>query len=182
MASSALLFLVLMTLFLVQFNYVQNSALNFFMPKSFVISTLLAIGTSIVFFFADKHIQSDKVSKASRFLFLGLILGFSFIVAQVNGWYELYTHGMSFPNLNVAASYLYVISGVHLVHVLLAIVLHCIFMVKFYRNTHDIVSELLYVTNPFQVKKFELICHLWHYIDAVWIILFILFLIKSSIP
>ncbi|MCK6607260.1 MAG: heme-copper oxidase subunit III, partial [Flavobacterium sp.] len=63
---------------------------DFNMPNSLVISTILILISSITFYFAKKAIKTGLNSKGMFFLILTLVLGFSFVFFQFNGFSELY--------------------------------------------------------------------------------------------
>ena len=55
-------------------------------PTAFWISNALIILSSVTMYLSVKNIRAGIVSSAKAFLFLTLILGTGFTVAQFNGW------------------------------------------------------------------------------------------------
>jgi len=177
MGSSSFLFLVMLGLYVLQRIQVESLGTPIFLPKAFVVSTLILLGSSYLFTRARQALQVDKVRATLHYLVGVLSLGLLFAFFQCLGWAELYSGGFGFPNLNVASSYVYVITGIHLIHVLMALGLVTLFIFQLRKRTRDVVAELLFVTNPYEKKKFEIVSRFWHFVDMLWLVLFVVFLL-----
>lgn len=67
-------------------------------PTAFWISNALIILSSVTMYLSVKNIRKGIVNSAKAFLFLTLILGAGFTVAQFNGWGTLSSWGVSWRN------------------------------------------------------------------------------------
>jgi len=94
-------------------------------------------------------------------------LGVLFIVLQWTGFKYLADHGVKLigDGSNPAASFLGVITGVHMVHVLGGVIALLIMFFKAFSNRKKNYSAL-----PIEVMSIY-----WHFVDALWIYLFIFY-------
>ena len=175
MASSGFLFLVMLGLYAVQRFQVGNPMDAIYIPKAFILSTLVILASSFLLIRAKQHFFKDEVAQTLRLLAAVFILGLVFSTLQIMGWAELHAHGFHFPDLNVASSYVYVITGIHLAHVVMAISLMGYLWYSLYIKSRDPISRLVMETNPYEKQKFDVVLGLWHYVDILWVVLFLVF-------
>lgn len=180
MVSSGLLFLVLMAVFAFQRYSVSNARFTLQMPKMFILSTLLLVGSTYTLVRARKYLRQDRLKTSVLWLFITLGLVTLFAGAQTAGWWEFYRGGAAVPTENVASLYIYVLSGLHFAHILAAVAFLLYFTVPAYRKSRDVVDELILVTNPYQKQKLDTLLVFWHYVDGLWLVLFFYFLLTSS--
>jgi cytochrome c oxidase subunit 3 len=76
---------------------------------------------------------------------------------------------------SVSAAFVYVISGVHLAHILGGILLLIIVFVEALRN-FKYVDSFVYSVNPPNQLKLTLVSIYWHFVDVLWVILFLFLL------
>jgi len=140
---------------------------SFELPTAFYISTLLIVLSSLCFMIAKKFLMSGDQQKTTVFLVLVLILGLGFVFYQFNGFNQLIEAGLytTGPQSNVASSFLYVITGAHLLHIFAGIVV--LFRVV-YQNIRGKYS-------PESHLGFSMSAIFWHFVDALWIYLFLFF-------
>lgn len=181
MIGSGILFVVFLTLYIAQRFSIQNQAAGIFLPKSFYISTAVMLLSAAILKSAKNQLQQDKLKKTVQLLIVTLILATLFIVFQVTGWVEFYNKGFVTPTSNVASSYVYVLTIIHCLHVLIAISFLVYILVPYYIKSKDAVSELILITNPFQKKKLNMLFIFWYYVDVVWLVMFFCFAITFSI-
>ena len=74
---------------------------------------------------------------------------------------------------NLSGSFLYLITSAHGVHIIVGLVVMLIFLVNAFRNRKDPIYELRDIINPKRQLHLELLVGFWHYIDAVWIYLYV---------
>jgi cytochrome c oxidase subunit 3 len=142
---------------------------SFDMPKVFYISTLLIILSSITFYLAKTAMQKEDRKKTNLYLLTTLILGASFIYFQFQGYLELTKMGLFFtgPKSNVAASLFDVIAVAHAVHVMVGLIIILVLLFNNYRKKYTAVNYL-------GIKLGEIF---WHFLGALWVFLFIFFLL-----
>ena len=140
---------------------------SFELPSAFYISTLFILMSSLSIFLAKKTLFKGDQGKTTSLLALTLLLGIGFVFYQFNGFNQLIEAGLytTGPQSNVASSFLYVITGAHLLHIFAGII---------------VLSRVLYrnMTGKYTVKDhlgFSLGSIFWHFVDALWVYLFIFF-------
>ena len=79
---------------------------------------------------AFKNVKKNKFKTTKRYLIIALVLGLFFSILQIQGWSELVSEGHYFAgkDSNVAASYIYVLTGVHLVHLIAGLIVFGVFL------------------------------------------------------
>jgi cytochrome c oxidase subunit 3 len=152
-----------------------NLLLNIQLPKSFFASTAIMLLSAGGIKLARVYSQKDQLKKCTRMLVVVMVLALAFTLFQVTGWLEFYRSGFGAPTKNVASSYVYVLSGIHMFHVLLGMGFLLYVFIPFYKNSRHPVSELMLVTNPYQKKKMNMLFVFWTYIDVVWLVMFFYF-------
>lgn len=147
---------------------------NFKLPTTFTVSTVVIILCSVLLQLAYANYKKSNYYNYRLFLGLGLFAGVSFIALQLIGWNALQTYGV-FVKGNPSGSFLYYITGAHGLHLLGGIVVLAITFVRAIRNRNSEIYVLKQIADPKRVLKLELVVTFWHYIDLVWVYLFIFF-------
>ncbi len=168
--ASSMLFIAFTSAYWVhQSDGVRNNAwFHFDLPVQFWVSSAIVVVSSVFMQLAYSAAKKDDVYKVPSLLTITLILGVSFCISQLYAYSALKDMGLFFSNKNpgeISASFVYVISGVHLLHILGGIVLLIVAIVKASRlEVHK--KNLVFIN----------ICKTyWHFLGIVWIFL-ILFL------
>jgi len=146
-------------------NLVDGYWMVFALPKVFFASTAVVVLLSVVMHLALVNIKKDNSKSAQNLLLIGLVLSIVFVVFQLMGWSELSEAGIYFTGAgsNSAGSWVYVITLMHVLHVLAGIV---ILIVTFYKSNMGKYSSSDYL-------GIDLAATYWHFVDALWIYLFI---------
>ncbi len=177
MTASAFLFLVMTVVYAMQRMGTSNQLMDLKIPNFFIASTILMLLSSFLITHARIFFETDQLKKSMQYLIGTLVLGISFMILQVLGWVEFYRMGYSIPTSNVASSYVYFISGLHLTHVAIGIGYLFYILFRVVKQTNNVVSELIFTTNPFEKTRMKIISQYWHYVDFLWLALFMVFLI-----
>lgn len=170
MFGSGLIFLFLLVAFLgsqATFSLAGLSSI----PKSFVVSTFVLLlsgytSTKIVPLF-----NASDINKLKSTVMGTLLLGLLFIGLQLLGWREMNAMGVTFVGLP-SGSFLYVLSGIHLIHLVGAMVYAAILLTQLHVCENDAVKMLFLFANPYDRMKYMLFSTYWKFMDFVWIILF----------
>ncbi len=140
---------------------------SFDLPQALYISTILIVLSSLSFILAKRSIRKDNIGQTTIFLISTLILGLSFIYFQIEGFNQLREAGLFFVGKGsmVSSSLLVVISFAHLVHVLVGIIVLLVVLFNNLKNKYSAANALgLEVGGIF-----------WHFVDVLWIFLFLFF-------
>ena len=138
---------------------------DFQLPTAFYFSTLAIILCSVSFHLAKKAIQKDNRLLTTNFLLLTLVLGISFVFFQFKGFGELMDGGYFFagPESNIATTFLYVIATVHLAHLAGGLISLLIIIYNHFKQKY----------NSSQTLGIELGAMYWHFLDLLWVYLFL---------
>jgi len=151
--------------------------LNEQVPLAFLVSTFLLVLSGYTAVKMRLHYQEENIDKLYRSLKSTFILGLLFIAFQVLGWKELTDRGINFTGIP-SGSFLYVLSGIHVLHLLGAMTFAAILLVEFRKTQQDVVRRLVWSTNPYEKLRIRLFTIYWQFMDAVWLILFLLFVLS----
>ncbi len=140
--------------------------LVFQLPNIFWYSTFVIFISSLTMHGAYWALKRNKFSLVQWSTFLTFILGVSFAVLQWLGWQELAAQGIRIAG-NPAASFVYVITGAHVVHLLGGLVFLLFMLFKSFRHTISAKNSL----------PMQLCTTYWHFMDGLWIYLFFFLLL-----
>jgi cytochrome c oxidase subunit III len=140
---------------------------DFKMPSAFVLSTLVIMLSSLTFHMAKKSIQINNRSKTTTFLLVTLILGLLFVFLQFKGFNQIIESGYYFTGSEstVTTSFLYIVVIAHLLHLFGGLIALFIIIYNHYKQKYN-------ATQPLGI---ELGAMFWHFLDVLWILLFLFF-------
>ncbi|TDQ12919.1 cytochrome c oxidase subunit 3 [Algoriphagus boseongensis] len=176
MVSSGLIFLFLTAAFLFSGLH-QLAGFNKHIPVSFLISTFLLVLSGYTATKMRLYYQEERIPELESSLRNTFLLGIAFTVLQFAGWKELDQMGVSFTGIP-SGSFLYVLSGIHIFHLLGAMVFALILLYQLRKTQEDGIRRLILVTNPFEKMRIRLFTVYWHFMDVIWLILFLLFILS----
>jgi cytochrome c oxidase subunit 3 len=176
MFGSGLIFLFLTVAFLFS-GLDQLGGMNKIIPVSFLISTFLLVSSGYTATRIRIYFQEENAEKVIRALGITLLLGLLFTGLQITGWKELQTMGIDFQGIP-SGSFLYVLSGIHVFHLLGAMIFAVILWAQLRNRKNDEVKRLILFTNPFEKMRLRLFTVYWQFMDGIWLILFLLFAVS----
>ena len=138
---------------------------DFELPNAFFISTIIIIFSSLVFIAAKKALLKEKYL-LSQSLVLGVfVLGLAFIYNQFLGFNELIISGYNFtgPTSNITMSYIYIIAVAHILHVIAGLISLAVVILNHFKKQYTPASKL----------GFDIASTFWHFIDLLWVYLFL---------
>jgi cytochrome c oxidase subunit III len=139
----------------------------FNLPIQVWISTLIILASSVTYHFAYRAIDNEDQPLAKKYLVATTVLGAAFISSQILAWFALVQRGLYVAG-NPYAGFFYILTGVHVVHVLGGIIALGAIVLKTWAGTASEQDwkrrkELAQTTGWY-----------WHFVDGVWIVLFIM--------
>jgi cytochrome c oxidase subunit 3 len=142
--------------------------LKFQMPRIFYISTALIILSSVTMNWALASARKNDFKNLKLAALITLLLGLAFVVCQWIGWDILYSQKIVFAGKysNAAGSFFYVLTGLHMAHLVGGIIAISVVWVKSLRQKYN-SQNLLGV---------RLCAIFWHFLDVLWIYLFLFLL------
>lgn len=145
------------------------------LPKMFTLGTFILIASSFSMSAALKAYEDDNVRRLHYMIFITLVMGAVFSGCQLLGWLELREYGV-FLEEESSGSFLYVISALHVIHLMVGLVFLSMALKRSFKVKKDPIQALVMVTNPFERLRLELLTSYWHYLGALWVLLFFFFL------
>lgn len=138
---------------------------DFRLPNAFIASTIIIIISSITFILAKKALKQGYRKQATIWLLATLVLGVTFVMGQFIGFGQIIDAGYNFtgPTSNVTMSYIYLIALVHILHVVVGVI--CLLVVIYNHFKQKYTAS--------QMLGLELAATFWHFIDILWVYLFL---------
>ncbi|MEI7978432.1 MAG: cytochrome c oxidase subunit 3 [Bacteroidota bacterium] len=140
----------------------------FELPVMFMLSTGVIVLSSVFMQWAYISAKKDEILNSKIGLLVTLTLGLLFGVMQYWGWSQMVYNAIYFGFANPSGSFVYVITGLHVAHVIIGI---------FY------VLAILIQTFQYKVHKKALraisMCNTyWHFVGILWIYLYVFLLLN----
>jgi cytochrome c oxidase subunit 3 len=161
------------------FSMNGESWVSFKLPKIFWLSTLNILCVSYFLQNCIGYYDDDKARRLKFFITLSLIFALIFICCQLLGWNYLYENKITLED-SPSAGYLYVITGIHALHVVAGIIFLLVSVVRINAVTSDEIKSLIYFSDPVKRVRLKLLVNYWHTIDFLWLFLFSVFLFKHA--
>lgn len=159
------------------YNRIQEGAPAIRLPILFYANTLILLASSLTLRHAKKAYRMDQTERYQIMLAITLVLSFLFVIAQLLAWRQLQQANILIDGGNMG-SYLYVISGLHFVHVIAGIPFLAFFLYSAIKKMKEPVSVLVYFSDPDKKRKLNVLTIYWHFLDALWVYLVLFFLIN----
>lgn len=151
----------------------QGNWMLFSFPASFYISTIVILLSSVSMHLTVKAFQNRNTPLFKTLITLTAFLGVLFMILQIVGFYQLSNAGISLAGNGegVSGSFVYVIAGVHIAHVLGGVIALVItFLLAVFRKKVKVYSS----------TSLEILGTYWHFVDVLWVYLFLFFLYNQQ--
>lgn len=135
-------------------------------PAYFWYSTAVILISSITIQSALRAIRQKAMHQYRLLLLVTLILGLAFVVLQWLGFQWLWSRGVKFEGAG-AGQFLYVIFGLHALHVLGGVIALLVLFCKQYFG-----KIRSYNSTPIEVMSIY-----WHFVDVLWVYLLVFFIV-----
>ena len=136
------------------------------LPEIFWYSTAAILLSSLTMMIAVSAFRQREMNRYRLLLAIILLLGIAFIVMQGIGFQQLWNSGVQFKGSSGAGQFLYVIAGLHVLHVFGGVIA---LMVVFIKSLFGRVK--MYGNTPVQLMSTY-----WHFVDLLWVYLFVFFM------
>jgi cytochrome c oxidase subunit 3 len=143
----------------------QANWLDFDLPNIFLVSTGVILLSSFTIQMAVKKFKEQNENQYRGFLAITAIFGILFIVLQIQGFMQLEANSIALTGArsNSAASFLFVITGLHLLHVIGGVIALIVVNLKAFSAKTDKNNDL----------PVKLLSNYWHFVDILWVYLFV---------
>jgi len=143
----------------------QPNWFEFNLPIIFWYSTAAIVISSVTMWLAVRAFREKEMAKYRRMLIVTFFLGIVFLTLQVLGFIQLWRQGITLTK-NVSISFLYPIIGLHAAHVIGGVIALLVMFLKAFSRKQKTYSAV----------PVEMISTYWHFVDLLWIYLFIFLL------
>jgi cytochrome c oxidase subunit 3 len=143
----------------------QANWLDFELPNIFMFSTVVILLSSFTIQMAVKKQKEQQENQYRGFLSVTAILGVLFIILQIQGFQQLQANNIALTGArsNSAGSFLFVITLLHLLHVLGGVIALIGVSMKSFSAKNNLNNDL----------PVKLISNYWHFVDILWVYLFV---------
>jgi cytochrome c oxidase subunit 3 len=165
MGSIVMMFAALTSAYIVKKN--NGSWLEFDLPKIFWYSTFVILLSSVMMHLTGKAFKAREMGRYRILITITAMLGVLFLVMQYLGFQDMESRGIALTGIksNSAASFLFVITGLHMVHVLGGVIALLVIFIRAYAVKVKNYSSL----------PIDLVSVYWHFVDVLWVYLFIFY-------
>lgn len=163
LSSIVMMFAGLSSAYIVKRN--QANWLTFDLPLIFWYSTAVIIVSSITIMLSRKAFINREMKSYKRWLAVTLVLGIAFVFMQYLGFKQLWHNGITLTK-NVSFSFLYILVGLHAVHVTGGVVALAVLLIKSISRRIKTYSTI----------PIDLMNTYWQFVDLLWIYLLIFLL------
>ncbi|MFM9909919.1 MAG: heme-copper oxidase subunit III [Chitinophagaceae bacterium] len=140
---------------------------NIVIPKLFYYSTVIMLASSVVLHMTVKAFRERNMRQYRRLITVVTFLGIVFIVMQLIAFKQMYQDGVRMEGSG-PGQFLYIIFGLHALHVIGGIIVLIVLFLKAFNSK-------IRSYNPIPI---EVAATYWHFVDVLWIYLFVFFLFK----
>ncbi len=179
MGSIAMMFAGLTSAYIVRQS--QGNWRMFHMPVVFWISTAVILLSSLTVFLGVRAFKERRMARYRLLITTTLGLGLLFGGLQCLGFWQLYhipqatlLNGEQLVETirvsgNPSESFLFIITGLHLAHILGGIIALLLVFIMAYRKRVKV----------YNATGLEIVAAYWHFVDILWLYLFIFFLVNQ---
>ena len=139
----------------------------FELPSLFGITTAIILASSATMHWAYISAKRDNLETTKVAISITTVLGVAFLVGQWMAWGALVRENVYFVG-NPAGSFVYVLSGVHMMHIIGGVVFLLIVLVATFR----------FKVHSRRLAQMEMCATYWHFLDALWLYLFVFLLLN----
>ena len=138
------------------------------LPDAFIYSTFIIIASSITLMLASRSLRKSNFKLQRSMMWLTVILAVGFGFVQFAAWGNLVKTGATLVNNNAAISFIYIVSGIHLFHIIAGVGLIINALAGSYKNIPLAKNQY----------RMEIASIFWHFIDILWIYLYVFLLLN----
>lgn len=152
----------------------EGNWLEFQLPSMFLYSSLVIVLSSLTFIQSERYFNQKNYVSFKLLLSITFVLGITFLALQFLSYKEIYEYkypivfGGSYSN--PSGSFLYVLSGVHALHLLIGILYIAIVLLMSFSRT---ISDSLKL-------HLELSAIFWHFLGGLWLYLYLFLIINHN--
>lgn len=164
-ASATMVFAALTSAYMVR--QAAGNWMVFELPSLFGVTTAIILISSATMHWAYVSARRDNREMTKLAISITTLLGIAFMVGQFLAWGALVRENVYFVG-NPSGSFVYVLSGVHILHVVGGVVFLLIVLASAFRDR----------VHSKRLTQIEMCATYWHFLDALWLYLFVFLLLN----
>ena len=137
---------------------------TFSVPRVFWYSTAVILVSSLTVQMALKSFKEREMLRYRNLITATAVLGVLFMLLQWAGFRQIWNSGITLKGSG-GGQFLYVIAGLHVAHVLAGVITLIVMFLRAFGSK----------TRSYDSVPVELMSTYWHFVDLLWIYLFIFF-------
>ena len=146
----------------------EGNWVEFDLPNLLSYSTVVLLASSASMHFAYLAAKKDQFNALRLSISITFVLGLVFLIMQFYGWIQLVEKNVFFVG-NPSGSFVYVLSGLHGLHLISGLIVLLVALVAAFRLK----------INAKALTQIKICTTYWHFLDALWVYLF-LFLVFNN--
>jgi cytochrome c oxidase subunit III len=162
--SILMMFAGLTSAYIVKRNQANWQSFN--LPLAFWYSTAIVLASSVTMWLAKRSFTNREMSKYRSLMAATMVLGVLFIALQIVGFNQLWSQGVTLQ-ASVSYSFLYVIVGLHALHVVGGVIALVVMSLMAFNSTK----------RNYSIVPVDVMSTYWHFVDALWVYLLIFLLL-----
>jgi cytochrome c oxidase subunit III len=128
-----------------------------------IINTICLLSSSITIVIAVRALRTGSILNFAAWWFVTFALGFEFMIGTAIEWHRLIYHEGLTIHTNLFGTTYYSLVGLHALHVTIGLLL--ILLVLIFTLTGKMSER--------HAERTEILSWYWHFVDAVWVVVFI---------
>lgn len=143
---------------------------SFDLPRQFWVNTWIILLSSVSLVWAQFSAKRDELEKVKVGITITAILGVAFVVGQFIAYGKMIDMNYHFTGMgsNTSSSFIYVITGVHMLHLAGGLVVLVVTLVDTYR----------FKIHSKNMVQLEMCATYWHFLGVLWLYLFLFLLLN----
>src|SRR5258707_15145137 len=164
LASVMMLFMSITSAYIVR--QAEGNWVYFDLPSLFYVTTVIIVVSSVTMQLAYFAAKKDNISTAKTMVLITTVFGVAFMVGQFLGWKQLVANSIYLVG-NPSGSFLYIITGLHGLHIISAVVFLLIILNAVFKGK----------VHAGNMTKMEMCTTYWHFLGGLCLYLFIFLLL-----
>ena len=140
---------------------------NIQLPSLLWPNTIVLLLSSVTIELARRAVCKNRLGSMNRWLGATTVLGALFVIGQLAAWRQLVSAGVYLPS-TLQSGFFYILTGLHGIHITGGIIALGLVQSRALRNR----------LNAFNQQPIRLCATYWHFMDGLWIYLFVLLLLS----
>jgi cytochrome c oxidase subunit 3 len=145
----------------------EGNWLDFELPVTLYVTSGIIFMSSLSMHWAYVSAKKDNLNSLRISMVVTTILGLAFLVGQYMSWQDLVAMDVYFVG-NPAGSFMYVLTGLHGVHLVSGIIFMLLVVINAFR----------YKVHSKSMDQIEMCATYWHFLDGLWLYLFLFLLLN----